>query len=164
MASCTDINCMFAGTTHYLMFIMIRNRTDEDIERIVRIWLEASLLAHSFIPAMYWIDQADEMRFKYIPASQTWVYQDDETGEVTGFVSMVDDYLAALFVIPEKQGTGIGKALLNHVKAIHPTIKLAVYAKNTQAVGFYESQGFMETEERIDANTGEPELAMHFIA
>lgn len=140
---------------------MIRIYKEQDLDRMTEIWLEASLLAHPFIKADYWKEQADAMRNIYLISSQNFVYI-DENGEITGFVAMVDDYLAAIFVTPDKQGQGIGKKLLDEVKHNHNTITLTVYSRNEQAIQFYKREGFEETEERTDTNTGEKEWLMTY--
>lgn len=138
-----------------------RYNPPQDTGRVVRIWLEASILAHHFIPAMYWIGKQEDMKNVYLPASTTYVYVDEQTGLVQGFISMVDDnYLAALFVIPEAQGKGIGTALMDYVKKNHPEITLKVYAKNQPSVVFYEKQGFRLAEEQIEEETAEKEFVM----
>ena len=139
---------------------MIRNYKLQDTDRVIHIWLESSILAHRFIPAMYWIGKQEDMRNVYLPASHTYVFEDENTGLVQGFVSMTGSYLAALFVIPESQGTGIGKALLEHVKERHPEITLNVYAKNEPSVLFYEKQGFRLLKEQTEEGTGEEEFVM----
>lgn len=139
---------------------MIRNYKLQDTDRVIHIWLESSILAHRFIPAMYWIGKQEDMRNVYLPASHTYVFEDENTGLVQGFVSMTGSYLAALFVIPESQGTGIGKALLEHVKERHPEITLNVYAKNEPSVLFYEKQGFRLIKKQTEEGTGEEEFVM----
>lgn len=139
----------------------IRSYDSQDADRVIRIWSEASILAHHFIPAMYWIGKQDDVRNVYLPASNTYVYEDERSGkQIQGFVSMMGHYLAALFVIPELQGTGIGKALLEHVKSMHDEITLKVFAKNEYAVSFYEKQGFQITGKQMDEETGEEEFVM----
>ena len=80
---------------------MIRSYNSQDTDRVIRIWLEASILAHHFIPAMYWIEKQEDMRNIYLPESDTYVFEDEKTKSVQGFISMVGNYLAAIFVIPE---------------------------------------------------------------
>ena len=126
---------------------MIRSYNSQDTDRVIRIWLEASILAHHFIPAMYWIGKQEDMRNVYLPGSDTYVFEDEKTKSVQGFISMVGNYLAAIFVIPEAQGTGIGKALIE-------------YAKNEPSVAFYEKQGFRFVEKHVEEETGEQELVM----
>ena len=100
------------------------------------------------------------MRNVYLPGSDTYVFEDEKTKSVQGFISMVGNYLAAIFVIPEAQGTGIGKALIEYVKKIYPEITLRVYAKNEPSVAFYEKQGFRFVEKHVEGETGEQELVM----
>lgn len=141
---------------------MIREATSQDIDRIIDIWLGASLLAHDFISFDYWIGNQEAMRNYYIPSCKTYVYEDRESREVLGFVSMNDDYLAAIFVTPAFQGKGIGKKLLNYVKNISPEITLSVYSKNTPSIHFYTREGFRQIEERLDENTNEYEWVMKY--
>ena len=128
---------------------MIRSYNSQDTDRVIRIWLEASILAHHFIPAMYWIGKQEDMRNVYLPGSDTYVFEDEKTKSVQGFISMVGNYLAA-----------IGKALIEYVKKIYPEITLRVYAKNEPSVAFYEKQGFRFVEKHVEEETGEQELVM----
>ncbi|WP_291585326.1 N-acetyltransferase [Bacteroides sp.] len=139
---------------------MIRSYNIQDTDRVIRIWLEASILAHHFIPAMYWIEKQEDMRNIYLPGSNTYVFEDEKTKSIQGFVSMVDNYLAAIFVIPEAQGAGIGKALMKYVKDVYTEMTLRVYAKNESAVAFYEKQTFRFVEEHVEEETGEHEFVM----
>lgn len=141
---------------------MIREATSLDIDRIIDIWLGTSLLAHDFIAADYWIGNQEAMRNQYIPSCKTYVYEDNESGEVLGFVSMNEGYLAAIFVTPAFQGKGIGRELLNYVKNISPVITLSVYSKNTPSIHFYKREGFRQMEERLDRNTNEYEWVMKY--
>lgn len=131
----------------------------EEVEEVVNIWLEGSKAAHHFIDFTYWLKHADAMRTTYIPQSDTWVFR-DHTNEIAGFVSLVEDYLASLFVHPQKQGRGIGSKLMDKVKELKSELSLAVYAKNQKAVSFYKKSGFDIKETRTDPNTGEEEILM----
>lgn len=91
---------------------MIRPNRPDDLETLLGIWLEASCRAHDFVERGFWEARLDDMRNLYLPAAQTWVYERD--GTVVGFVSLLDDVLAAIFVAPTEQGHGIGSALLEH--------------------------------------------------
>ena len=93
---------------------MIRPYRPDDLETLLSIWLEASSRAHDFVARSFWEARLDDMRNLYLPAAQTWVYERD--GTLVGFVSLLDDILAAIFVAPAEQGAGIGSALLEHAK------------------------------------------------
>ena len=81
---------------------MIRPFTASDMEAVLRIWLDASVRAHDFVPAQFWQEQLPAMRTVYLPFAQVWVYED--AGQVLGFYALVEDQLAAIFVAPQQQG------------------------------------------------------------
>jgi putative acetyltransferase len=137
---------------------MIRVFEETDLDKIVQIWLDASIIAHDFIPSTYWKEKAEDMKNLYLPASKTYVYQNDTV--ILGFISMVDNYIAAIFVNPESQGQGIGKQLIEYIKRQHSLITLGVYSKNIRSIDFYKRQGFVITDEKIEENTGEFETLM----
>lgn len=137
---------------------MIRKNKNEDINRIVEIWLEASYKAHDFIDKSYWQSNADQMRDLYIPNSETYVFI--EKGIICGFFSLADSTLAAIFVDPEYQGKGIGSQLLSKAKSIRSKLELAVYKENTISHRFYKNKGFKDVREQVDKNTGKVEIVM----
>ena len=141
---------------------MIRMFTPADEDAVIRIWLAASKLAHDFVEPGFWERQEAEMRRQYLPASEVWVYDDDLSGEVTGFVALRDNFVAALFVEPEYQGKGIGFQLVEKVKQAHRTVELNVFKENLPSVAFYERQGFVTVGDGIDPITGHPEWRMRY--
>lgn len=80
---------------------MIRPLEPEDTDTVLEIWLRSSVAAHDFVPRSYWEGKLDEMRTRYLPDSRTFVYQDESAESVCGFVSLVENYVAALFVHPD---------------------------------------------------------------
>lgn len=127
---------------------------------MLEIWLEASRSGHDFIPAGHWPDRLADMRDAYLPGSETFVYTDDDSNRIEGFISLVEDYLAALFVAPSSQNNGIGTQLVDYVQKKRFSLQLKVYAENTKACQFYKNQGFRIVREEIDSDTGHPELVM----
>lgn len=143
---------------------MIRKYEGDDINRMSTIWLEASFLAHDFIPRSYWESRAEDMRKVYLPSSLNYVYIEEITGEIAGFISVSDNYLPALFVTPSMQKRGIGKELMDFVKQSHDYLTLNVYADNRESVDFYKKQGFVIIKESIDEHTGHKEYLMEYKA
>lgn len=141
---------------------MIRPLAPSDIDPVLDIWLDCSTTAHRFIPRSYWEGKRKQMRDDYLPASLTVVWEDERTGTVAGFLSLVENYIAALFVQPAMQGRGVGKRLLEWAKAQHDTLELAVYVQNARAVSFYRREGFRAIREQIDSATGSRELVMRY--
>jgi len=140
--------------------IEINKITEKDIPDIVDIWYEVSLQAHGFIPSDYWKKNKDQMSSKYIPTSETFQATDSEN--ILGFVSLLDDYLAAIFVKSDFQGRGIGSLLLNHAMGLRNKLQLKVFCKNKKSVEFYKSKGFSVISESKDNETGEDELVMQW--
>lgn len=60
----------------------------------------------------------------------------------------------------EMRSHGIGKQLLDRIKAKKPVLRLNVYRKNTRAVRFYEREGFEIQCGGTDGATGEKDLLM----
>ena len=138
--------------------MMIRKFNDSDMDSVLTIWLAASIQAHDFIASEYWEAQLSDMRKRYIPASETFVFE--YQSEVVGFYSLYENKLAAIFVLPEFQGKGIGKQLLIDAKTRRTELTLTVYKENVSSCQFYLSQGFRVVEEQIDEHTGHPEYVM----
>lgn len=139
---------------------MVRTFEPQDMERVLDIWLRASIKAHDFIDASYWQSNVVAMRELYIPASQTIVIEDKSA--VQGFCSLLGNQLAALFVDPDQQGRGLGRQLLEHVKSLRTELSLAVYKENSRSIAFYQSQGFTVIKEQIDPQTGHAEYLMSY--
>ena len=138
---------------------MIRRFREEDIDNVMQIWLDANLQAHYFIPKCYWKGHYNMVR-DMLPSSEVWVYELENV--ILGFVGIVEDHIEGIFVTPQRQSNGIGKVLIEHVKAEHERLSLNVYEKNIKACGFYLREGFSVEERRLDENTMEFELIMEW--
>ena len=139
---------------------MIRRFQQHDTESVLKIWLDASIDAHDFIPRQFWESNVDAMRETYLPMAETYVW--DAEGSVRGFVSLCGDTLAAIFVSPEFQAMGIGTRLMAQAKAVRRSLNLTVYKENDKSIAFYRKCGFEIASEQIDEHTGHPELVMVF--
>lgn len=140
--------------------IVLQKMSYEDTDHIVDIWYEASILAHNFISEEYWKTNKGLMKTQYIPMSDTYTATVDNN--IVGFISLVDDYLAAIFVKPNNQGKGVGTALINHAKNIKDKLQLKVFVKNQKSVDFYIKSGFTIKLETTDIATDEKEFKMEW--
>lgn len=134
----------------------------QDYARMTEIWLVASAEAHGFISRSFWEANAGAMSTQYLPAAENYAYLED--GIIAGFICLNDNHIEALFVDPQRQGRGIGKALLDKAKTLRSRLTLAVYSENLLAVEFYARNGFTLAEERTDSATGHPEKVMRWQA
>lgn len=136
---------------------MVRNFQAEDLNRIMELWLETNIQAHDFIEKSYWQDHFDEV-MEILPNASVYVYEDN--GSIEGFIGLVDNYIAGIFISEDNQSRGIGRQLLHHVKGNHNELSLKVYEKNQRAVKFYLREGFLVTEKQEDRENGEVEYEM----
>ena len=136
---------------------MVRDFQAEDLNRIMELWLETNIQAHDFIKKSYWQDHFDEV-MEILPNASVYVYEDN--GSIEGFIGLVDNYIAGIFISNDNQSRGIGRQLLHHVKGNHNELSLKVYEKNQRAVKFYLREGFLVTEKQEDRENGEVEYEM----
>jgi putative acetyltransferase len=139
---------------------LIRYYRKTDLEEMVNIWYEASVTAHSFIPASFWALQKSTMKEKYLPLAENFIFEED--GQLAGFISLVGERACALFVAPEMQGRGIGRVLLEHAKTLKERLSLTVYRENERALRFYEKCGFIAAGEEVDEFTGCVQILMEW--
>ena len=136
---------------------MVRDFQAEDLNRIMELWLETNIQAHDFIKKSYWQDHFDEV-MEILPNASVYVYEDN--GSIEGFIGLVDNYIAGIFISNDNQSRGIGRQLLHHVKGNHNELSLKVYEKNQRAVKFYLREGFLVAEKQEDRDNGEMEYEM----
>ena len=138
---------------------MIRKFCTKDTEKILNIWLEASLAAHDFVPQTYWQKMLPIVRDYYLPSAQVLVFEDKR--KIKGFLALLDNrHIGALFVKPEFQGHKIGSKLLKRVQKMSSHLTLKVFAKNKSALTFYQKNDFKIISEQISPDTKETELMM----
>jgi len=125
----------------------------------MQIWLDVNIEAHSFISEKFWRDNFDEVK-TMLPQSELYIYENECTHVIEGFVGINNNYIAGLFVCPEVQSKGIGKQLLEYVMNIKNHLTLSVYQKNERAINFYIREKFEIQSKCIDDNTGETEYIM----
>ncbi|MFC3931302.1 GNAT family N-acetyltransferase [Streptococcus dentapri] len=141
---------------------MIRTFTKNDLSSVMEIWLEANIRAHNFIPEKYWQENYSKVEYM-LPQAEIYVYQDANMHQILGFIGLMENYIAGIFVKESEQSKGIGCHLLNFVKGQKNNLSLSVYQKNVRAVSFYEREQFTVQSESIDKNTNEKEFVMTWI-
>jgi len=67
----------------------------------------------------------------------------DAGTRLLGFAALAGTWLEQLYVGPDDQGQGVGRALLEDAKRLRPGgLQLHVFTRNAAARGFYEAHGF----------------------
>lgn len=136
---------------------MIRVLEEKDVDTVAKIWLETNIKAHDFIASNYWKEHYEIIKDMFLQA-EVYVYEIEK--EIMGFIGLDKEYIEGIFVLDQYQKRGIGKALLNHVKAKKEHLSLNVYQKNLNAILFYQIEEFCVQYEDVDKNTGEKEYRM----
>jgi len=83
-----------------------------------------------------------------------------EDGELVGFLRALSDFcyrtfIADLAVVSERQGEGIGRALLQKARETAPEARLFLFSTE-DAGGFYQKLGFQLHERCYQLKTGDP--------
>ena len=138
---------------------MIRAFQAEDLDSTMEIWLAANTQAHSFLAGEYWAGHYKAVE-AMLPQAELYVWEDDASGRIEGFIGLAGDYIAGLFVRDGARSQGIGKALLEQGKRLKGCLELRVYGKNQRAVQFYQREGFLIRAERGEEETGELEYVL----
>ncbi|MBQ2921084.1 MAG: GNAT family N-acetyltransferase [Oscillospiraceae bacterium] len=122
-------------------------------------WREShSFCTPEFVAAHTAETQAEYLRREMDAGKALFLLLDPEP---VGVVSVQEDLIENLYVLPEKQGRGYGSALLEHAAARCPgTPRLWLLNINEKARRFYEARGFRETGERRELKNGLAELEM----
>lgn len=136
---------------------MIRQSTPKDLIPVMKIWLDTNIHAHYFVPKEYWINNYTRVK-ELLPEATIYVYE--EKKKVLGFIGLMHNHIAGIFVKEAAQSKGIGRELMNYAKKKYAVLTLAVYQKNTHALAFYERENFVIQEEHLDAETNEKEFLM----
>lgn len=136
---------------------MIREFKESDIDKIMDIWLNVNIEVHNFIDADYWKSNFEMVKVMMYNA-EIYVYENNNI--ISGFIGLIDNYIAGVFVDSNFRSQGIGKALIDYVKNIKNKITLNVYDKNSRAIDFYKREGFKALTKNIDDATGEGEYEM----
>ena len=135
--------------------LTLRPATAHDLEAVAEVHLRARSAAFPQMPRG--VHPPDEVRAWVggwdLVAHEVWVAETD--GEVVGYARLTGAWLDDLYVDPERQGSGVGSALLEVAESVRPEgFCLWVFESNTPAREFYARRGLVELE-RTDGSANE---------
>jgi putative acetyltransferase len=137
---------------------MIRKYKEEEISILVDIWEKSSAIAHPFLDDEFTKMVKIAMKETYLPKSDTWVFE--EKNEIVGFISMLDNEIGGLFILPNHHSKGIGSSLLKHISQFHNELEVEVFDENEIGKPFYVKKGFSLIKEYIQEATNQKVLRM----
>jgi ribosomal protein S18 acetylase RimI-like enzyme/chorismate mutase len=147
--------------------LRLRPATDADLGDIAELYLATRADA---VPAMPPIARTPEEVRRYVghwdlsdPSSRdVWIAEDDLG--IAGFSVFKAAWLDALYVGPDRQGSGVGSALLDAAKGLRPTgFGLWVFVSNTPARAFYRRHELVELEVTDGSDNEERSPDLHMV-
>ncbi|MCK5812145.1 MAG: GNAT family N-acetyltransferase [Clostridiales bacterium] len=138
----------------------IRRYKDEDLTAIISIWEKASQLAHSFLSEEFMDQERYNLSNVYILAADTWIAEVDS--KVVGFISLIGNEVAGLFVNTFFHKLGIGYSLMNIAKKLHGDLVVEVFNENTIGRVFYERYGFTQKSRFLHKGSGQEMLRLTY--
>lgn len=124
--------------------ITIRPFEPADFESVVVLWHDAKRKAFPYVEVQQRYTLEENRAFfehHLLVLCRLWVAA--EAGEPVGFMALRGDWIDQLFVRVDRQGRGIGSALLDKAKELaEGDLHLFTYQKNHGARALYERHGF----------------------
>ena len=139
---------------------MLRPYVQSDLPEVLDAWYEASRIAHSFLSDEFFEAERIQIANDWMPIADVTVSEHE--GRVIGFVAMVGDEVGGLFVHPDFQRRGIGRALLCSALESRPHLELDVFEANEIGRRFYRDFGFHQVDRHTSDATGYAELRLRF--
>jgi ribosomal protein S18 acetylase RimI-like enzyme len=124
--------------------ITIRPFEPEDLTCVVALWHEAKRQAFPYVEVQQrytWEENLAFFETYLLYLCRLWVAE--EEGEAVGFMALRRGWIDQLFVRVDRQGQGIGSALIDKAKELADgDLDLFTYEKNHGARALYERHGF----------------------
>lgn len=131
---------------------MIRKYQPTDCEDLLRVWAQASSVAHPFLSEEFLELERHNIPNVYLPNAETWVSVAD--GRVVGFISLLGNEVGAIFVDPAFHRSGIGRALMARAQALRGELEVEVFQSNLLGRAFYARLGFEIMHHKVHDQTG----------
>ena len=153
--------------------VRIRQSTGSDHAALADLWRRSVEATHQFLPSGEVERLFHDVRNAYLPGVEiVWVAELAPCGQaapaqhaagsmLAGFIGCNGAQVEMLFVESRCFRHGVGRALLEHMRALHPRLTLDVNEQNPQALAFYERQGFKVVGRSALDGQGNPYPLLH---
>lgn len=136
--------------------------SDAVADELLAVWEESVRSSHHFLKEEDIEYFRPLVRNRYFPAVRLFVIR-DRYRKIAAFMGLSDDMLEMLFVQPEAQGMGYGKALVNHAMNKCHIYKVDVNEDNGQAYSFYRHMGYRVVGRDELDSSGKPFPILHLV-
>ena len=131
---------------------VIRRAVAQDVPAVARLFRAVRLASLPYLPDLH---TAEEdlwfFRNRVFAECEVWVAT---TAAIDGFIAFRAGWIDHLYVRPECQRRGIGRALLARAMETYSPLRLWAFQQNAPARAFYAARGFREIE-RTDGTRNE---------
>jgi ribosomal protein S18 acetylase RimI-like enzyme len=144
---------------------LIRDYHPQDFDAVTILWRisrEKSLPEFQNAKGHFFYEDQVYFRDHILKENKVWVVELDN--RPVAFMAMRGDFIDQLYVHPDKQNRGIGKALLECARELSPEhLWLYTLQINTRAQNFYEKNGFVAEKFGISPPPeSEPDVEYHW--
>ena len=138
---------------------MIQKATAKEYDDLITIWERSVRATHHFLPETY-LQQIKNLLPEIFKAVPVLIYR-HESGEIAGFLGVVDHKLEMLFIDPAYMGKGIGRKLMRYAIDELKATKVDVNEHNAAATAFYQHIGFVVVSRSELDGMGKPFPLLH---
>lgn len=144
---------------------LIRDYRAEDFDAVTILWRisrEKSLPDFQRAKGHFFYEDQDYFRYNILLEDDVWVVEVNQ--RPVAFMAMQNDFIDQLYIHPDYQRKGIGKALLDFARGQSPNhVWLYTLQVNVNARTFYEKNGFIAEKFGISPPPeSEPDVEYHW--
>lgn len=133
---------------------------DEVLDELLALWEKSVRTTHHFLKEEDIEYFKPLIRNQYFGSVRLFVMR-NAGGKIAAFMGLSDDMLEMLFVLPEEQGKGYGKALVDYAINQCDIYKVDVNEDNEQAYKFYLHMGYRVVGRDECDTSGKPFPILH---
>jgi len=139
---------------------VLRLATPQDAPAVAAVHLRARADAMPWLPQLHSDEQTRTWVRDVLLVSQRVTVAEDG-GAVAAYSATSDGWLEHLYVLPEAQGRGYGRALLERAQdESDGSLRLRVFERNARARAFYAAAGWREVARGTGNEEGLPDLTL----
>jgi putative acetyltransferase len=122
--------------------VKIRQPKPTELEILLDIWLRSVRATHTFLTESDIQGLLPVVRDQVLPnLLELWVLCSDDSSPI-GFMGLSNGSVEALFISPEHLRLGGGRMLIERARQLKGLLHVDVNEQNSDAIKFYEANGF----------------------
>ena len=121
---------------------VIRIAMPADTSVVVKVFNRSKSESLPWLPVLHTLEE-DHWFVEHQLIRAGTVFLVEEGGRAVAMCALKEGFVEQLYVLPESQGKGIGRLLINRCKEQSPTgLQLWCFQQNDRALAFYAAMGF----------------------